>query len=163
MPKHFSLERGLRAGLNRTQYHFEIGWNALTLSGEQQGPGSEHTQAGPTVCDLVRQCLHPVPDRRHLSVGSHRLDALLDEIGCLPKELARQGVLNGLVHQALLLVPCDRSLIYYRHEFGVRFLQTDTQDIGKQLVIAIPAPLLVKWDEEQVRLLHLFEQSSPVF
>src|SRR5260370_22780218 len=111
MSKHFSLERDLRAGLNRTQNRFEIGGNALTLPREQEGPGSHQTQGGPTVCDLVWQCGHPVPDRRHLSVGPHRLDALLYEIGCLLKELARLSVLNGLVHQALLLVPCDRSLI----------------------------------------------------
>src|SRR5260370_18860937 len=103
MSEHFSLERSLRAGLNRSQDRFEIGWNALTLSGEQQGPGSDHTQSRPTVCDRVRQCLHPVPDRHHLAVGPHRLDALLDKIGCLPKELACPGILNAFFYQVRLL------------------------------------------------------------
>src|SRR5258708_1105310 len=111
MPEHFSLERGLRAGLHRSQDRLEIGRNALILPREQQGPGSHHTQARPTVCDLVRQRLHPVPDCGHLSVGPHCLDALLNEIGCLLKELAGKSVPNGLVHQAMLLVPGNSALM----------------------------------------------------
>ena len=53
----------------------------------------------------------------------------------------------------MLLIPCARSLVEFWYKRRMFALQAMTQCLSEQLVIAIPPPLIVQWNEEEIGLL----------
>src|SRR2546423_12370 len=64
-----------------------------------------------------------------------------------------------LGEQPLLLVPAASAQVQVRDQRGSSLLQQPPQGLGKQAVIAIPLPLLVKSNQKQVRPLQEVEQN----
>src|SRR6266487_2006079 len=64
--------------------------------------------------------------------------------------LPRERMLNCLSCQAVALVPLARAAVQLRHPLGLRLLQAIAQQIRKEVVIAIPAPLFFQRNEEQI-------------
>jgi hypothetical protein len=50
-----------------------------------------------------------------------------------------------------------RSPVEFWYKRRMFALQTMAQRFGKELVIAIPAPLIVQWNEEEIGLLYLLQ------
>ena len=61
----------------------------------------------------------------------------------------------GLV--AVLLVPDARPPVQLRNVVGLLVQQVRLQNVGKQLMVAIPLPAVIERDEEQVVLLECSE------
>src|SRR5215469_14726429 len=57
----------------------------------------------------------------------------------------------------MLLVPGTGTTMYVGNQSGFYLPEVTTQDFGKQVVVAVPAPLIVQGDYKQVRLLERFQ------
>ena len=79
---------------------------------------------------------------------------LLDQPRRRLEVLGRQGVADRLVHQPLLLVPLAGPAVQLRDAVGLLRFQTTAQALREQVVVAIPAPLLVERRHEQVGAFH---------
>src|SRR5581483_9513131 len=61
-----------------------------------------------------------------------------------------QRVVNGIVRQTVLLIPCTRSPVEFWHEHRMCALQKVAQCVSEELMIAIPAPLIIQRNEEEI-------------
>ncbi len=101
-------------------------------------------ELGPSAHQFVWQRLQPPQERGELATGYHCAGALFDQPGCPLEILCRQGVLNGRAHLPLGLKPNAGPEIQLRYHFRLRDTQTMLQEIGKQVVVAIPASLIIQ-------------------
>src|SRR5262249_30232917 len=88
--------------------------------------------------------------------------ALLEQLGSALRICATQRMLYGLDFQLLGPQPAARQPM----QFGVRpralIEQAALQKLGKQMVISIPATLLIQLQQEQPRMLDEVEHSPAV-
>src|SRR6266853_2329858 len=54
----------------------------------------------------------------------------------------------------MFLAPATGATMQFGYQGGLCLLQAATQHLGKELMVAIPAPLIVERDDKQVRLLE---------
>src|SRR5262249_24264954 len=67
-------------------------------------------------------------------------------------ELARhEGVMHRFNEEFLLLVPGAGTTMQVRQEFRLGLEQAASEHLGKQVMIAIPPPLLVQRDHKEIR------------
>ena len=88
-----------------------------------------------------------------LTPHEKRVKCLLYQACCLHEIGGCQSVVNGVARQTLLLIPCACSLVEFWYKRRMFALQAMTQRFSEQLVIAIPPPLIVQWNEEEIGLL----------
>ena len=131
--------------------------HALGLAGEDEAPGVRRAELGMAADDLRRQGVEPPPHGAQLA----RVDVPArgdrdDPARAL--EIARsEGVVDRLVVIALLLVPGRRSRVQLGDLVGMERPQPGAEDLGEERVVAIPAPLVVERDDQEVRALQLLE------
>ena len=87
---------------------------------------------------------------------------LLDQPRRPLEVLGRQGVADRLVHQPLLLVPPAGPAVQLRDAARLLRFQTTAQALREQVVVAIPAPLLVERRHEQVGAFHPHQDRGAV-
>jgi hypothetical protein len=66
-------------------------------------------------------------------------------------------MLHRFRNHTLLLEPARRTPMQLGHTLGVLLAQPVPQQVGEQVMVAVPAPLLIKRDEKQVGPLELIE------
>ena len=104
----------------------------------------------------IRGVLQPVgpPPRRLDAAGVVRADPQArkerDRFG---RFVRRREMLERLLVEPLLTVPCGRSQVEFPNDLGFPAGQLGSQDVAEQVVIAVPRVVAVEWDQEQVRLL----------
>ena len=86
------------------------------------------------------------------------LEVLLDEPGRPSGVAGGQRVPDGVVGEAVLLVPGRGGAVQLGHAVGELALQVGAQEIGEQVVVAPPPPLLVERDQEQAGPLDRLQQ-----
>ena len=70
--------------------------------------------------------------------------------------------MNSLVLQAIVLVPLAGAYVQFGYAArGSALKQSLPQQLSKQMMIAVPTPLLVQGDEEQVGVLDVFQGFLP--
>ena len=69
----------------------------------------------------------------------------------------RVGVIGRLDDQAGLTAPAARPAVKSPDGVGLRSLEFVPEELGEELVVAVPVALAVERDEEQVRALELIE------
>jgi hypothetical protein len=62
-------------------------------------------------------------------------------------------VVNGVAQQAMLLIPGACTTVEFWHQGRLPALQGMAQRFGKELMVAIPEPLIIQWNEEEIGLL----------
>src|SRR5918996_729180 len=90
------------------------------------------------------------------------VEVLLDEPRC-PAGVSRcQRVADSVVDQTVLLTPAGGSAMQIRYLSRLGLLQLRAEEIGEEVMEAIPAALLVERDEEQVGALKAFQRVLPI-
>ena len=74
----------------------------------------------------------------------------LDEVGGVLVVTAGDGVPDGVGHQPVLREPSAGRRVQLGDPVGVLGGQTGTQGVGEEMVVAVPPPLVVERDDEQV-------------
>src|SRR5260370_15417396 len=68
-----------------------------------------------------------------------------------------QRVRNGLTPLALRLIPAGCPDVQERHQVRLSSVQTSAQGLTKQIMIAVPLPLLIQRHDKEVGSLHLLQ------
>jgi hypothetical protein len=87
---------------------------------------------------------------------------LFDQPGGPRRVARREGMMHGVVDQPMRCAPRGRLPMQIRHTIGLGLLQPQAQNLGKQLVIAIPAALFIERDKEEIRALQLLQHGLAI-
>jgi hypothetical protein len=139
--------RGLQRALDRLQLAADEGQARL---GQRQ-PWAGADQLG-------GQGGKPTLQRQPLPAQDAGIELAFDQPGRPGGVAGSQGMADGLVGQALCLVPGGHGPVQLLHPLGPLLLEADAEQVGEQVVVAPPAPHLVQRVEEQVGPLGLLEQ-----
>ena len=132
----------------------------LLGSGGDSHPGLGHGQ--PRLRHGVDgQGLEPAAQRDQLAVGEHLLRRLLDELRGYLQVTGRQGVAHRVGGQAVFGKPGSSAAVEGGHSVWLGLRQVAAQELGKEVVVAVPVPLLVERDDEEVGLFQLLEGALP--
>ncbi len=115
------------------------------------------TKPGPGADHRVGQRPQPSPERGELAAGGCRLSRLLDQIRRPLKIARRQGVAHCFEEHPFLLVPRTGSAVQFRHQTASLPLQALPQQVGKKMVIAIPAPLVIQGNDKEVAAFEILQ------
>ena len=89
--------------------------------------------------------------QRH-RVAFHQAHGALDVIG-------RSRMVKSLKHQVIVFIPLAGTDVVVGHV--VALLQPLPQQFGKEMVIAVPTPLVVQGDDEEVGMFEIFQGFLP--
>ena len=104
--------------------------------------------------DLVRQGFDPPSKGDELSTRQRGLGGLLDQARRPLEVPRRQGMMDGLRGQPISLVPLAGSAVQGGRKIGIQLLEALPQEVCKEPMVAVPAPLVVKAHDEQVGTLQ---------
>jgi hypothetical protein len=90
----------------------------------------------------------PLRQRVHLAPHDELAAMLLHQLRRAIVVARQQGLLNGLGDELVLLKPLRGTAVKLGAQLGELLLQGPAEHVGKQVVIAIPMPLIVQRDEE---------------
>jgi len=91
------------------------------------------------------------------ATSKHAMSNKLYQIGCLLERLRRDGMLYSKSHEPMLSIPGTGSTMKLCFSMLGGPSQLMEQDVGKQMVIAIPLSLLVERYDKQVGSLQVFQ------
>ena len=131
--------------------------DAVEPAARHQCTDPPHGQHGAVREDLVRERVEPRPQRRLLSRLAHRRNRQLDELRSAGEVLGGQGMGDGLSSLAVALVPVARPPVQHGYDSRLLVENTDGEDVGEQVVVAVPLATVVERDDEQVRSLQRLE------
>ena len=123
-------------------------FGGVQLAGKPQGPAVQHDQPWRADEQAVGQVHFPA--QQHADVLFCKqllLGQALHQVGGHIQVARAQGLLHGLIEQPLPFEPTTRTQVQ-RHQRLARL--TATQQIGEQMVIAEPAPVLVERHQEHL-------------
>ncbi len=110
----------------------------------------EHRKQRPSTHDIVRQRDQPIAEDAVLAPSPHVRQAELDEIGGVLVIAAHDRVPNGIAKQPVFREPSAGCGVQLTDAVGMPGGQTGAQRVGEQVVVAIPPPLVVQRDDEQI-------------
>ena len=129
----------------------------LQLIGEHQQSCIVHTQERACADQCLGQGVHP---------PEHRGDLTLDATGSAIGSIKRAASSTSGTASACCTASIGRSCCSYQAlarrcnsgtNVGSALLQVAAQHLGKQVVVAVPAPLVVEGDHKQVRPVERFQ------
>src|SRR5437867_2744783 len=127
------------------------------MDGVEEAQRSIEGQARMRTQDRIWQGEHPMMDGACFSTEPEVRSSLLHQ-GSSKVEVRRgQRVCNGLPPLALRLIPACYTLMQERHQFWLRSMQSSTQGLTKQIMIAVPPPLLIERHHKEVGSLYLLQ------
>ncbi len=129
----------------------------LRLPGIRKGPAQLHAQQGTRVNHLCGQLLDPAQPGPGLECTLHGWPRLLGDLRRTHDIASCDGVPKRCGQVTMRLIPIAGTLVVARHVHG-RLLQPLAQQIRKQPVIAVPLPVVVQRNDEQVGAFEGFQQ-----
>ena len=133
-------------------------FHAGHLVDEQQGRSVDHPQGRPGVQSGLGQRLQPVHDRDGGAAKDQRHALAFDQPGGAVNIPGGDGMLEGLQVQAVGFEPGAGAQVAGGQACAVpaagAVLQALAQQVGEQVVVAVPAALVVKRDDKQVAALN---------
>ena len=140
----------------------ESGLDGVEVAGDHEQVSGEDTEHRAAPDGVLGQRRQPAEQHGILPVTSDLRHRQLDEVG-RPVEVPRsQCMPDRLLGQVVRLVPAAGPLVQLRSQVGLLGEQARPQHLGEQMVVAIPLPLVVQGDEEEVRPLQGHEHVAPV-
>ena len=88
------------------------------------------------------------------------MDLLRDgaqDAGLVIDVAGRVGVDERGLRVEVRLVPGSRAPVQHRHQVGLLLVELTLQEVAEEMVVPVPAAVVVEPDEEQVRPLDLLE------
>ncbi len=115
----------------------------------------DEAELGPGANHFAGQPIQPSEQCSYLTAQQHLWGVVFDQARCPLEILRDQCVVHRVARPSMLLVPGTRSPVKLRHELGLCLLQALAQQVGEEMVVPIPAPLLVQGHDEQIALIEL--------
>ena len=132
------------------------GLRRIRSGGQGQGPGLVDTEPGPAKRHLFRQGLDPAQQGGQFTPRYHGQRVLFDEPRGSLKILRQQGMVHGFGRVSVLFVPAGGADVQLADGLRGPLLPPEvTQQIGEQVVVAVPAVFIVQGQDEQVALLEV--------
>src|SRR5215467_8716206 len=110
----------------------------------------EKAETGARKNQRIRKLFVPTKHRRELPPQRKRVAMLFNQVGGSLYIGNSQRMSHCLGEHVVLLVPAAGTTVEFGHFCWLRLLQAVLQHLGKQMVIAIPLPLVVQCVDEQV-------------
>ena len=107
----------------------------------------------------VWQLLHPAQPGGRLETFIHPLPGRFSQPRRPDKIPGCDGVVKRRAQVAVLFMPLAGAQVEFGEFFG--FSQALAQQIAKEMVIAVPAPLVIQRDDEQVGAFEIFQGFLP--
>ena len=108
--------------------------------------------------DLVGQPVQPALHGRDPSPPRERQPVAGDQVGGPLVVAGGAGVVDGRLDVAGVLVEGGRPPVQQRDQVGLAPGQLQAQQLGEQVVVAVPVAVVVEGDQEQVGLFQLGQQ-----
>ena len=119
-------------------------------------------RAGRSLEGAAGQGIEPASERQVLSSSEEVASCQLDEVSGPGDVVGSERVVDRCRVVALLLEPCARPPMKGRDQLWLLGQQSGPQQIGEQVVVAVPAPAIIERDDEQVRALERLERVATV-
>ena len=110
--------------------------------------GIQETELRPCVHDGIRKCTEPGQHRLNLALEDDLPPPPLDQACRALKIGGSQGMLHGFSNKAMLFVPDTGTTVKFWHQLGFGLCQTMGEHFGKQVVVAVPLPLVIQGDHK---------------
>ena len=120
------------------------------------GPARLRTEHRPDAQHACGQLLDPAQPGRRLEGVLHARPRLLGQLRRALEIVGRYGVLKRFGRITIGLIPVAGTPVIIPHVRS-RLLQPLAQQIRKQPVIAVPLPIVIQRDDEQVRAFEVFQ------
>ena len=123
----------------------------IQLARQAQGPAVQHDEARRTDQQAVGQVHFPAQQHAHVLLGQQLLlGQVLHQVGRHIQMAGAQRLLHRLVNQTLGVEPPTRPQVQAGGRQYMAAGASSTQQIGKQMVITVPVPLLVQRYKEHL-------------
>jgi hypothetical protein len=117
----------------------------------------EHRKQRSATHDVGRQRDQPVAKGAVLASSPHVRQGELDEIGGVFGVAARDRVPYGIAGQPVLGQPSAGRGVQFTDPGGISAGHAGTQRVSEEVVVAVPPPLVVQRDNEQISALKRLE------
>ena len=104
--------------------------------------------------DVVRQTSDPAPEGPVLPLPAGLGQGSLDEVRRVLDVVAGDRMRDRVIGAAVFGVPPGRCAVQALHTVGLLAGEPSPQRVGEEVVVAVPPPLVVEGDDEQVRALE---------
>jgi len=158
LPFDWAQDRSLGVSIWADQRFFGVSqqwFNAIQLAGVSQRPGLGDTESGPGTRQLVGQGIQPPRHGRQFAMVDHSQgiprNQMLDPLD-IPSQ---QRIPHSFDDLPFALIPYARAAVQGRNLVGLGLLKPATEQISEELMIAIPMPLIVQRDQEQIGLFQV--------
>ena len=131
------------------------------LLDEQQCGGIRHPQRGPGVQHTCRQRRQPVQHRPHGAPKEQRHPLPRKQTLGAVQVLGRRCVVKRLQLQAVVFVPDAGPDVQAGDFVGILLLQPLPQQLTEEMMIPIPAPVVVQGDDEEVGAIEVGQDLLP--
>ena len=152
----------LGAGGQRRVGVVEPGLDRVEVTGHHQRPAGEDAEDRAPAHHGVRQRPHPGQQQAVLPGAAQLRQRFLHQVGGAVEVLGGERVPDGVRDEVVRGVPGAGPLVQTRHLVGVLGEQACAQDVGEQVVVAVPGALVVERDEEEVAALEVLQHPGAV-
>ncbi len=111
------------------------------------------------VLGRIPEPIEPGPHRADPAAAVRQQELTLEQVGRALDVPAGMRVLHGLLEQADRLEPVRGPAVQLRDHVGLTLVQLGGEDVAEQHVVAVPLPLAVEWDDEEVASLDRLQGS----
>ncbi|MNE16452.1 hypothetical protein D3C80_1093960 [compost metagenome] len=157
--QHRTLCRRRRRWQEATQVTGQL-FGGVQLPGQAQGPAVQHNQPWRADQQAIGQVHLPAQQHTDVLLGQQLLfGKVLHQVGGDIQVPCPQGLLHRLVEQPLALEPAAGTQVQARQrQAGL----AAAQQVGKQMVIAVPAPMFVQRHQEYLMRLQVRDDLGAV-
>ena len=159
MSAHVAARSGsLGAGGQRRFGVVEPRLDRVEVTGHHQRPAGQDAEDRASAHHGLRQRPHPGQQQAVLPGAAQLRQRLLHQVGGTVEVLGGERVPDRVRDEAVSGVPVAGPLVQIRHLVGVLGEQACVQDVGEQVVVAVPGALGVERDEEEVAALEVLQR-----
>jgi len=140
----------------------QVGIDAVEITAHYTGADEVNGKSWPRADHVIWKGVEPAADCRLFAVPERRGSRKLDKFSGARRVLAQQRMADGRWQVSVALVPVARPTVERRDGVGRLVAQPRGQHVGKEVVVAVPATLVVERHHEQVGALEGFEHRGAV-
>src|SRR5437588_9133334 len=125
-------------------------FGSIVFPADEQEPPLQNSELDVGAYQFIWERGCPSLECCDLTPPDKRVKCLLNQACCLREIGGCQSVVNGVVRQTLLLIPCARAPVEFWYKRRMFALQAMAQRLSEELVVAIPESLIIQRREEKI-------------
>ena len=148
---------GPRLGRQRRQGSFggaQPSVRVVHVAIAEPAPRGDDVEDRAAAYDVVRQPSDPAPEGPVLPLPAGLGQGALDEVRRVLDVVAGDRVCDRVIGAAVFGVPPSRRAVQTLHTVGLLAGEPGPQRVGEEVVVAVPPPLLIEGNDEQVGALE---------